>query len=224
MARAVLLVLPLTACAQPDSPPTPTTSSSDLVSSDLVIVPDGRDAEWEHADVDSYDLTESGSVAITHDDRYVYVAVRDDVFGWAHVYVPHGGTVRVLHASAALGTATYGLSADGWRLQEPFEWGVRDTTFSAEAEAERAAFFADHGWVANTNRMGSRRAIEFRIDKDLFDPSAPRLAVLFAEDPEAPHYWPGGLSDATLDPDLIRGAAPERIAFDPRTWAEVALD
>lgn len=214
-----LCCFPLAACAQSADPPPASEASRDLT-----ITLDGHASshEWDGAEV--HDLTGSGSVSILQDDDHVYLAVQDDAFGWSHVYVPDGDTVRVLHASAALGTALYVRDAEGWQLREPFKWGVRDTTFSAAAEAERAAFFDRHGWVANTNRMGSRRVIEFQIDKGLFGPSGPRLAVLYAEDPADPHRWPAGLADATLDPDLIRGAPPERLTFLPDTWSALAVD
>lgn len=180
---------------------------------------DGQIGDEEWADASRHDLVGGGELLLMRDDD-VYAAVRGEDFGWAHLYVPRGDTLFVLHASAALGTAVYVRdTADRWTRSAAFEWGVRDTTFSPHAEAERTAFFAEHGWVANTNMMGTRRVIEFRISTSLLRPSGARLAALFASDPAHPQYWPEGLTDATLDAELIRGTPPARLRFEPARWA-----
>ena len=71
------------------------------------ITLDGRvdSLEWKKAT--SYPLQHSGEVKIMSDQNYIYVAVKGGSRGWSHVYAKRGATVRVLHASAALGTAVY---------------------------------------------------------------------------------------------------------------------
>lgn len=188
------------------------------------VVLDGRLSKGEWAGAAEHALAGGGRLLIRQAAKYVHVAVEGTGFGWSHVYVAHRDTVRVFHASAALGTARYVQEAGRWRLAQPFVWAMRDTTRSAAAQAERAAFLEHHGWVANTNGMGSRRVNELRIAKAMFDAGAPRLAVLFAEDPAEPRHWPDTLADATLDADLVRGAPPEHLVFEPESWAQITLD
>lgn len=206
-----MLLLPvLVACAQ--------TPGADPLSIRL----DGRLAEREWTEATEHPLTNGGRLLLHQDTSYLFVAVEGVGEGWSHVYVLGRDTVHVLHASAALGTARYVRDGSPWRLVSPFVWSVRDTTISEAAEAARAAFAAREGWVANTNGMGAGHVIEFRIADDLFGSEAPRLAVLFAEDPAAPSYWPASLADATLDADLIRGTPPPHLVLVPSTWG-VAL-
>lgn len=184
---------------------------------------DGQISPDEWAEATEHELTDGGRVLVRPSGDDLYVAVEGLGSGWSHVYIAHSDTVHVLHASAALGTARYVPEGSSWRLISPFDWAVRDTSFSPVAEAERAAFFDREGWVASTNGMGSGRVLEFRIDGALLGTEAPRVAALFAEDPTAPSFWPASLADATRDADLVRGESPPVLMFDSRSWARLSL-
>lgn len=168
-------------------------------------------------------LEGGGEVWLRHDGAFLYVGVRGTAEGWSHVYVPHPDTVRVLHASAALGTAIYRPQGAAWEPVQAFDWAVRAPDLGPEAQAARAAFLGAHGWVASTNRMGTPTDIEFQIDRRLFAADDPRLAVVYASDAEHPHFWPASLADDTRRAELIFGTTPAGLRFEPAQWTTLAF-
>jgi L-ascorbate metabolism protein UlaG (beta-lactamase superfamily) len=178
------------------------------------------DTEWQGAA--RVELDAGGEARFVHDGARLYVGIRGGGEGWSHVYLAGDDTVRVLHASAALGSVRYGRAADGsWHTADTFVYELRDTSLSAEAEAARQAHLAAHGWVATLSPMGEPGSQEFAIDLARLPPR-PRVAVLYASDPGAPSAWPA-LSDDTRRPELVRGDAPTSLTFDPDTWAALEL-
>jgi len=95
----------------------------------------------------------------------------------ASLCVAVGDTVRVYHASAALGSVTYLPTGDEWLLRVPFVWRLRRTDLSDEAVREREAHFSEYGWVANTMPMGEPGQTEFRISMEGWPAERVRLAV-----------------------------------------------
>lgn len=179
------------------------------------------DAEWEGAV--RVELDAGGEALFVQDGERLHVGIRGPAEGWSHVYLAGADTVRVLHASAALGSVRYGRAADGsWHTEDTFVYELRDTSLSPEAEEARAAYLASHGWVATLSRMGEPGEQEFAIDLGRLPPE-PRIAVLQASDPEAPTAWPTLSDDATRRPELVRGDAPTPLSLDPDTWAALEL-
>jgi hypothetical protein len=174
--------------------------------------------EWEGAV--AHEMERGGKLHVSADDRHLRVAVSGPEEGWAHVYLAQGDHVAVLHASAALGRSLYrrGESGSEWMSEESFEWSMRETGFSKEELALRDEYLRQHGWVANTARVGTDHALEFRIDRDRWSGDDLRLAVVFASDPEAPAHFPVDLADDTLAAELIFGKTPDVLHFDPSTW------
>src|SRR5574337_250503 len=80
----------------------------------FAIVLDGKvdSTEWKKAK--SYPLQHGGEVKITSDQNYIYIGIRGETKGWSHVYSKRGTTIKVLHASAALGTAVYERQKNSW--------------------------------------------------------------------------------------------------------------
>ena len=73
-------------------------------------------------------------------------------------------SVRILHASAALGAVTYTPSGAEWTTPETaFVYAMRNTALTAAARAERAAYLKEHGWVASTVPMTQGRTQELQI-------------------------------------------------------------
>lgn len=227
LAYSIILLLLFTGCPISGSHKTelPSTGAHPDVTIPAAPVPrlDGRidDSEWAQAI--QQDLTGGGYLYLQHSGNYLYVAMRGVEPGWGHVYVLDGDSLRVLHASAALGMAVYPQhSGDPSLLRRGFVWQMRDPSMNPEAQEVRKAYLDEHGWVATTGGMGTPEDVEYQIDKRLLG-SASVLAVVYAATPETPLYWPASLQDATLDADLIRGTPPERQTFDPTGWQQVVF-
>ena len=186
---------------------------------DHPIVIDGREGlqEWKAANV--IPLANGGSILYRSSAGGVDLAVRTEENGWSHIYLFDGELIRILHASAALGTAEYVRSANGWRPVREFEWGARDASMSAEAVEVRRKHLLQQGWVASTTNMGEQGFLEFHLDQRLLSGSDIRIAVVSAASADAPHYWPETLGDATLAEELIYGNTPADLEFDPGQWA-----
>src|SRR5690349_16649247 len=56
--------------------------------------------EWETAKTAS--LKDGGAIYFKKEKDVLYVALKGTSKGWAHVYLSHNDSVRVMHASAAL--------------------------------------------------------------------------------------------------------------------------
>ncbi|HMB93469.1 MAG TPA: hypothetical protein VKP65_21635 [Rhodothermales bacterium] len=184
---------------------------------------DGRIAEGEWAQALQQDLAGGGHLYLQHEGNYLYVAMRGVESGWGHVYVLEDDSLRVLHASAALGMAVYHQDdRKPSQLKREFVWEMRDPGMNPEVQEQRMDYLGKHGWVATTGHMGVPEEIEYQIDKRLLE-SASVLAVVYVATPEAPRYWPASLQDATLNADLIRGTPPDTQTFDPTGWQQVVF-
>lgn len=183
---------------------------------------DGRFGEAEWAGGAAVELDAGGHARFLHDGARLHVAIQGPAEGWSHVYLARGDTVRVLHASAALGSVRYVRDADGaWSTDDAFVYELRDTSLSPAAEEGRAGYFVEHGWVGSLFGMGEPGAYEIAIDLARLGPEV-RIAVLFAGDPAAPTTWPP-LADGARDPVLVRGDAATPLSFQPETWATLQL-
>ena len=177
-----------------------------------------EEGEWEGAEV--HPLGEEGEVRFLREGSRLYVAIRGRAYGWAHVYLGGDEIVRVLHASAALGDATYRKGDDGrWAVEGEFTWRMRDSTMTDEAAAARRNYLERHGWVATTNGMGDPPVHELVVDLDAV-PAGGRIAVLHATDPSETIAWPS-TEDATREPGLVQGSTPASLDFEPSTWAGI---
>src|SRR5690606_38769698 len=82
-------------------------------------------AEWADARIER--LEGGGQVRLLERGGYLYVAVEGTGQGLVSLCAAGGGTVRILHASAALGEARYEKSGNQWKRTAGFAWKVRDS-------------------------------------------------------------------------------------------------
>jgi len=174
--------------------------------------------EWQNAEIAA--LSDGGELLKMQDDDYLYLGIRsvtEEMIG-ANVFVAEGEQVRILHTSAALGTAVYQQNSSTWQQTQDFDWQCRDTSDSDAAQAERAAYLQGNGWLAANSRTGTPNELEYqiklpevsyRIAVSMFCSSAPNERVL----------WPPTLNDDTIQPNP--GGLPTELHFLPEQWALV---
>ena len=190
------------------------------------VVIDGTldEAEWRGSAIVR---RPEGEVLLRHDGKYLYIGVRSVRRGFPSVCFARGDTVRVAHASFALGEAIYTRSGTtGWRLDAPFMWDASTRTLGPELDQQRESFLAAHGWVGSTVPMGNPRHAEMQIALDQLDPRDLRIGVaFFMEDEgrgEGIASWPRARDDCAND-RLVRGYAPERATFRRKSWSRLRL-
>jgi hypothetical protein len=182
--------------------------------------------EWEPAVVQR--LPDGSLIRLQHDGHYLCLALTATRQGFPSVCAVRENTIRVLHASAALGSVTYTRSAG--------EWATRDTVFvyslgdaAEHPRQRREAYLADYGWLASTFRMGGGLAQEVQISLVFLSQDAPRLAIAYFVTGEQGFVtsWPAALTssgDGCADERLVRGYPPSPLSFRPDTWAVLTLE
>lgn len=179
-------------------------------------------AEWAAA---TRVASGGGEILLQHDGRHVYIGIRQAGNPLGSVCVAESGRIRVLHASAALGSVTYRHTGATWKLDTAFAYALRDRDASAQAQANRSAYLGANGWLASTVYMGTRDEMEYQIT--LPSPTATHVLVRVAWLPEgersAVGAWPAAPSDDCASTELVRGSAPAILSFRPESWALLEL-
>ena len=164
-------------------------------------------------------LTGGGEVTITSNGDFLDVAVKGPRSGLASLCVGDDRTVRILHASAAVGEAIYERDGDSWKLRTGFEWKLRDASTGPPSEEQVKQFFASTGWTANPSRTGDpQRNFRIRVtDRTRY------LGVTFltTSEPMAVSYSPAAMNDDCRAVKISQGYLPETARFDPRNWHQV---
>ena len=177
--------------------------------------------EWSDAKQELF--FDGSELLMKHHEGYLYLGIRASAPGMivGNIFVNRGDRVSILHSSAALGTAIYEKSADGFQQTQDFVWRCRSSSNSPSAQAERDAFLQQEGWVADNSYMGTPQELEYKI---AMPNGSLRLAVTFtpASDISVRIYWPLGLADdCTKSP---QGEFPTIMQFSPSTWATVTAE
>lgn len=185
---------------------------------------DGRvdEAEWKAAS--SQTLEGGGTVRLMFGDKLLYVGIRGPAAGMAHVCVGSSDEVRILHVSAAVGSALYRQSGGSWTLRSPFSWSLRETGLTGAPADARMAYLQKEGWVGTVTRMGRDTDRELIIDRSRFR-SPLRLAVAYVTTTTSGEAggvsrWPD-LRDNCSDQRTVAGHLPDTAKFLVNDWALV---
>jgi len=193
--------------------------------SDPVLVPlgvepvlDGTIVADEWADAMMVELSPESTLFLKHANGYLFLAFRATTMGVPSPLLVRGDEVRVLNASAALGTAIYAEEGGIWGLTQAFEWQCRRQGFSTSAVAERERFLAQEGWLGTIGYLGARTEFEYMI---LLDEEPVRLLVLFMEatDPLQLLSWTIPPDEASQYLEIVTGPIPDEATFDLARWA-----
>jgi hypothetical protein len=165
-------------------------------------------AEWDEAVVTRAD--DGTELRWLHAAGSLYLGVRHDTVAAINLVVSEGDRIRILHSSAALGSAAYSQQDDGgWHLEHDFEWCCR----RAADPAPRDALFAAEGWLASIGFAGELGEVEYRValgGREL------RVAVSIVEEDGTVAVWPADLLPSEREP--LYGPRRESEDFDPDRW------
>lgn len=192
------------------------------------VVIDGRidDAEWRGSAANR--LFDGSTLRMLHDGAHLFLGITAARQGFPSVCVAAGDTIRVFHASAALGSVRYTRSAGVWKTSDSeFDYGMRTPDLSEPAVEERRAYLARNGWLASTFRMGNGRTQELQISIDLVS-RTPAIALGYfatAANGGSVMSWPESLlpRDGCADEKLVTGHVPPSLRFDPAAWVTLKL-
>jgi hypothetical protein len=164
-------------------------------------------------------LAGGGDVTVREQRGTLHVTVTGPRAGLASLCVGDERTVRILHASAAVGEAMYERSGDTWVLKSKFAFRLRETRTGSPTEQERDDYFSAMGWVANASRTGDVKR-EFRIR---VSDAVQFLGVTFftTSEPMAVSHWPASMDDECKAVSVAQGYLPETAQFHPTTWHRV---
>jgi hypothetical protein len=172
--------------------------------------------EWDGAFKTS--LQNGGELRLMSDGEYLFVGIRSRRLGYGSLCLSRPGEVRVLHSSAALGTAVYRNEGGQWKKSRWFSWCCRAT----EETPERQEHLRTEGWIASIGYMGPPQEMEYQI---ALEGGELTLAVVYQTGPsrETAYWWPVSLDDDCLGLTLSNAVAPETLRFSPETWMRVRV-
>jgi hypothetical protein len=164
-------------------------------------------------------LTGGGDVSLRREGDDLLITVNGPRRGLASLCVGNEASIRILHASAAVGQATYERSGDTWALQSKFDFTLRETRTGPPSQQERNDYFSSMGWVANASRAGDPKR-EFRIR---VTGAIQFVGVTFftTDEPAAISHWPASMDDDCRGVRVAQGFLPETANFRPGTWHRV---
>jgi hypothetical protein len=184
---------------------------------------DGKITSLEWKGAAHVSLGKNGYALLLHDENFLYVGLVSAKPGVGSLCVQGRTGVRVLHASAALGTAAYEEENGKWRMTRGFTFTNRDTGNSPEALADRKKMLSTEGWFANTSvtAMPEREyQIPARGKKEM-----PLVLsfVTYTPDEQKVFYWPATIADDCGDVELTSGFTEREYSFDPKRWGVAVL-
>jgi CubicO group peptidase (beta-lactamase class C family) len=161
--------------------------------------------EWEGALTTTMD--DGSQVSWLHAEGYLYVAIETESGGAKNLAVAEDGRIRILHSSAALGSAEYQMFDGEWRLARDFEWCCR----AGHEEAED--LLADEGWTANITSTGPHEQVEFQVR---WPADGAAVALSHVPFPASPAFWPVWLGEA--GEDALTGEREDVELFEVSRW------
>lgn len=174
--------------------------------------------EWNDAVETKF--SDGTALKLKRDSGFIYLAFHGATEGFPSVCVTRGDTTRILHASAALASATF-TGRDAQRtLNAPFAFALR----TAETGAVLRAYLDANRWVSSNNAM-HKTDREMAIATSLFDPLQPRIAVGFyrASD-ESSVSLPVTLVDGCTATRTVQGWLPtDPVTFKFDEWLRLTL-
>jgi len=169
--------------------------------------------EWHGAA--SIIMTNGRPLHWMYSDETLYVALEGGDLGAANLAIATGDETRILHSSAALGSALYTRAESTWLLTHGFSWCCRSTT----DDTGRRALFDEEGRQANIGFAGDIGVVEYEVAVPWV---GGLVAVSYQTETSDPAHWPTDLS-ADAEADLV-GPLPEAEEFNLDEWYLLETD
>ena len=183
---------------------------------------DGRLDEEEWAAAKKAPMSDGGVVRLLPRGEALFIAVKGPARGLASLCVAKGNTVRILHASAAVGEANFERWGDMWMKRAGFEWGIRDSPSRGPTPVSAQTDWASRsGWLANASAAGSPER-EFKIAASAVEYVG--VTFLSIDQPMTVTYWPPTINDDCRTIKMAQGYLPDTARFEPATWFKVKKD
>ena len=194
--------IPVTTITASTAPDTGAEPNALVVPSGPTPTLDGVIGDDEWAGAASVSMDDGGELLWLHAAGSLYLGVPRDDAGSLNLLLADTDGIRVLHASAALGSAAYEEAGDGtWNMIYDFDWCCRSTSdFTA-----RDALFDTERWTAALAYSGVVGNIELRVEHD----GGPLwVAVSWVNRDAEVAVWPAGLTATSREP-LYGARLPE---------------
>jgi hypothetical protein len=144
----------------------------------------------------------------------LYVAVKSLNMGSMNLAIQYEDQVRILHSSAALGSAIYEKRVDGWHLTQDFSWCCRSKINFDEMEQ----LFQDEGWLATIGYLGTPGEVEFQV---VVPDGEVRVAVSYMFSESQVSFWPEDLSQSAVD--QLKGIRNDFEDFHLDQWVTLSI-
>lgn len=174
---------------------------------------DGKMPDEEWADAAVVKVGETATIRVKHDKTTLYLAhSKFPAGGFACLFVKSGDDVRILHASAQLGSALYRKKADAWNpAAKDYAWKKADRMWKEEGWRASEGFAAGQEFAVSFKTLGLEGAESATI----------ALGYVHFEKREGKSLvWPD-TGDACADAKLLAGWNPEGLKFDFSKWAVI---
>lgn len=186
---------------------------------------DGRFSAKEWAQALRVRIGDNGHAFLQHNNRYLFIAISARRPGVASLCTTSKkNDVRVLHASAAIGTAEWKQEDAKWTLTRGFAFDLRDTGESVAAQTARKQFLGAEGWFANADPAGALyREYQIRLDGRSEIPLTIGFLSFVKRNQFEYDYWPETIADGCAERDLAGGASDLEYTFEPKTWGVAVM-
>ena len=199
------------------------TSARILVPRGTPPIINGRISNEEWAGSAESRLSDESRVLLRHDGRFLYVAVVGAKPGFPSVCVSRGDSVRILHSSAALGSALYVRDGDEWQQRQKFTFALRSGDVGETGMKAIADYVGANGWVASNSSMSVSQR-EMQISLSMLDERDPRLALGYYVANDGPVLaWPQNAEDGCTAAKTVQGWLPPSLGFRSDGWARLTI-
>jgi hypothetical protein len=156
----------------------------------------------------------------------MFVGVKGVAGGFVSLGFASLDSLRILHASTGLITASYSHAPGGWTRIHGFRDPVKadgtgfPRTLGRQAETYQLACYDQFGWTANLVEVGPPSDFEFKINvsRPTGEPSFLSIVMYQAQANPRIARAPAGLKDDAVNIDLLQGTAVADPQFDVRSW------